>query len=141
MLALPTGGRYSAPDGYFEEARTTSADDVLLQLREFGLACPQGHTKSPWPGHLDLAVRDKTIVHLSIEGEPFSISCKLVTSWPKALKLPFARPTAYGLGKSSWVTATFADDAKIPMQMLQDWIDKSYRAQAPQKTVATLPTK
>ena len=76
-----------------------------------------------------------------MEGEPFSISCKLVTYWPQALKLPFARSTAYGLGKSSWVTATLADDTKIPVQMLKEWIDESCHAQAPKKLVATLPTK
>ena len=35
-------------------------DAVVKELREFGLAYPGAHTKSPWPGHLDLAVKDKT---------------------------------------------------------------------------------
>ena len=85
----------------------TSTDDVLKALREFGLAYPGAHTKSPWPGHLDLAVKDKTFAYLSIEGEPFSICCKLPQSHAEALWLPFAKPTGYGLGKSGWVTATF----------------------------------
>jgi hypothetical protein len=46
---------------------------VLKELRSFGLAYPGAHTKSPWPGHLDLAVHDKTFAYLSIEGDPFSI--------------------------------------------------------------------
>src|SRR5262245_36838573 len=40
------------------------------QLRAFGLGFPGAHTKSPWPGHDDLAVNDKTFVYLSAEGEP-----------------------------------------------------------------------
>jgi hypothetical protein len=50
---------------------------VLKELRAFGLRFPGAHLKSPWPGHLDLAVKDKTFAYLSIEGEPFGISCKL----------------------------------------------------------------
>ena len=114
------------------------SDAVLLQLREFGLAYPGAHTKSPWPGHMDLAVKDKTFAYLSIEGEPFSISCKLVNTWAQALQLPYTKPTAYGLGKASWVTASFADGDELPVQMLKDWIDESYRAQAPKKLVASL---
>ena len=117
------------------------SDAVLLQLREFGLAYPGAHTKSPWPGHMDLAVKDKTFAYLSIEGEPFSISCKLVNTWAEALKLPYTKPTAYGLGKASWVTASFADGDELPLQMLKDWIDESYRAQAPKKLVASLPPR
>ena len=113
------------------------SDAVLKQLRAFGLAYPGAHTKSPWPGHLDLAVRDKTFAYLSIEGEPFSISCKLPQSAPEALLLPFTTPTGYGLGKSGWVTAKFQGD-NIPVTLLMEWIDESYRAQAPKKLVATL---
>jgi predicted DNA-binding protein (MmcQ/YjbR family) len=95
--------------------------------------------KSPWPGHLDLAVKDKTFAYLSIEGEPFSISCKLPKSHLAALMLPFAKPTGYGLGKAGWVSATFPDGPP-PIEMLKEWIDESYRAQAPKKLVAVLDT-
>jgi len=84
-------------------ARTRkSTDAVLKELRKLGLAYPGAHTKSPWPGHLDLAVKDKTFAYLSVEGQPFSISCKLPHSSVVALMLPFTKPTAYGLGKSGW---------------------------------------
>src|SRR5688572_11985071 len=115
-----------------------SNDKVLRELREFGLAYPGAHTKSPWPGHMDLAVKDKTFAYLSIEGEPFSISCKLPRSNAVALALPFTKPTEYGLGKSGWVSAAFAAGEPLPVDMLKEWIDESYRAQAPKKLVATL---
>jgi predicted DNA-binding protein (MmcQ/YjbR family) len=114
-------------------------DAVLHELRAYGLAYPGTHTKSPWPGHLDLAVKDKTFAYLSIEGEPFSISCKLPHSSAVALMLPFCKPTAYGLGKSGWVSASFADHAP-PVEMLKAWIDESYRAQAPKSLVKSLTT-
>jgi len=115
-----------------------STDAALKQLRAFGLAYPGAHTKSPWPGHLDLAVNDKTFAYLSVEGEPFSISCKLPHSCAVALSLPFTKPTAYGLGKSGWVSAEFPDEQPLPVDMLKAWLDESYRAQAPKKFVAFL---
>lgn len=112
-------------------------DAILKELRAFGLAYPGAHTKSPWPGHLDLAVKDKTFAYLSIEGEPLKISCKLPRSNGLALALPFCEPTGYGLGKSGWVSASFAEHAP-DVDMLKAWIDESYRAQAPKKLVAQL---
>ena len=113
-------------------------DKVLLELREFGMAYPGVHFKSPWPGHKDLAVNDKTFAYLSTEGEPLGISCKLPRSNSVALMLPFCEPTPYGLGKSGWVSAQFAATDDIPIDMLKQWIDESYRAQAPKKLVKQL---
>ena len=119
--------------------RKIPTDAVLLELRRFGLAYPGAHTKSPWPGHLDLAVKDKTFAYLSLEGEPIHISCKLPHSCAAALMLPNTTPTAYGLGKSGWVSASFAEGEIPDVDMLKSWIDESYRAQAPKKLVASLP--
>lgn len=118
--------------------RGRRTDAVLKELREFGLAYPGAHLKSPWPGHLDLAVNNKTFAYLSREGEPLGISCKLPQSCSIALMLPFAEPAGYGLGKSGWVTAKFAEVQTPPIEMLKAWIDESYRAQAPKKLVAQL---
>ena len=97
-------------------------------LRTFGLAYPGAHTKSPWPGHLDLAVKEKTFAYLSLEGEPFRISCKLPRSGAATLLLPFAKPTGYGLGRSGWVTAEFPDGEVPPLELLKSWIDDAVRA-------------
>jgi predicted DNA-binding protein (MmcQ/YjbR family) len=117
--------------------KSAKTDGALRELREYGLRYPGAHLKSPWPGHLDLAVKDKTFAYLSVEGEPFAISCKLPVTNAVALHLPFTSPTEYGLGKSGWVSAKFPD-GKIPLDMLKEWIDESYRAQAPKKLVASL---
>src|SRR5262249_30369820 len=108
--------------------------------RAFGLAYPGAHLKSPWPGHMDLAVNDKTFAYLSVEGEPLSISCKLPHSCVAALTLPFTKPTAYGLGKSGWVSASFPQGESPSIEILKAWIDESYRAQAPKKLVRSLPS-
>jgi len=117
--------------------KTAPTDAILTELRAFGLAYPGAHTKSPWPGHLDLAVNDKTFAYLSLEGEPLGISCKLPRSSSVALMLPFCKPAAYGLGKSGWVSASF-EGHDPPVDMLKAWIDESYRAQAPKKLVKQL---
>ena len=125
-------------------APNASTDAALKEWRAFGLAYPGAHTKSPWPGHLDLAVKDKTFAYLTLEGEPFSIGCKLPQSSQVALMLPFTKPTEYGLGKSGWVTASPPPGHAIPVDMFKEWIDESYRAQAPKtllKQLLTAPAK
>jgi predicted DNA-binding protein (MmcQ/YjbR family) len=113
-------------------------DEALKALRTVGLAYPGAHTKSPWPGHADLAVNDKTFAYLSLEGEPLGIGCKLPHSAALALELPFTTPTAYGLGKSGWVSAKLPEDEPVPLEMLKAWLEESYRAQAPKKLIAQL---
>ena len=119
-------------------AKKQPTDALLKELREFGLTYPGAHTKSPWPGHLDLAVNDKTFAYLSVEGDPFSISCKLPGSGAVALLMPFTKPTAYGLGKSGWVSAEFEPGQVPDLAMLKAWVDESYRSQAPKKLVKEL---
>jgi len=114
------------------------SDAALKELRAFGLAYPGAHTKSPWPGHLDLAVNDKTFAYLSLEGQPLGISCKLPRSRDIALMLPFCKPAGYGLGKSGWVAAQMGPDDDPPVDLFKAWIDESYRAQAPKKLVKLL---
>ena len=118
--------------------KSLPTDKLLKELRDYGLAMPGAHLKSPWPGHKDLAVNDKTFAYLSTEGEPFGISCKLPRSASVALMLPFCSPTAYGLGKSGWVSAQFPEGSALPVDMLKQWIDESYRAQAPKKLLKQL---
>jgi predicted DNA-binding protein (MmcQ/YjbR family) len=108
------------------------------QLRAVGLRYPGAHIKSPWPGHEDLAVNDKTFAYLSVTGDPFSISCKLPQSHDVALALSCAVPTAYGLGRSGWVTATPGPKDNLPLALFAAWIDESYRAQAPKRLVKEL---
>ncbi|MBA3499616.1 MAG: MmcQ/YjbR family DNA-binding protein [Myxococcota bacterium] len=116
---------------------TAKSDAAIKELRDYGLKFPGAHLKSPWPGHKDLAVKDKTFAYLPVEGDPFSISCKLPKSSGVALMLPFCKPTGYGLGKSGWVSASPAVD-QISVDMFKQWIDESYRAQAPKTLVNEL---
>jgi predicted DNA-binding protein (MmcQ/YjbR family) len=114
------------------------ADEIMRALRGWGLGLPGAHSKSPWPGHDDLAVKDKTFAYMSSDGEPFSLSCKLPYTSEVALDLPFAKPTGYGLGKSGWVTFTPGEGEMPDFERMKEWIEESYRAQAPRKLVKEL---
>lgn len=109
------------------------------RLRKVALAYPEAHEDMPW-GHHAIKVKGKTFVFLGADAETFSLSTKLPSSADVALKLPFASPTEYGLGRSGWVTARFPRTARVPMEILELWIDESYRAIAPKRLVAQLPT-
>lgn len=111
---------------------------VLAQLKGFGLSLPGTTPKSPWPGHDDVAVNNKTFAYLSIEGGHLSVSVKLPVSGKEALTLQNAKPTGYGLGKSGWVSMAFAGDAPIAVDTLKRWMMESYRAQAPKRLLKTL---
>ena len=113
-------------------------DAVVKRLLAFGLELPGAHTKSPWPGHNDLAVNDKTFAYMSTPGDPLGVGCKLPKSASVALMLPFCTPMAYGLGKSGWVSAQWPKDLAVDEDMLKAWIIESYRAQAPKKLLKQL---
>ena len=113
------------------------AEDAMQALRAWGLTLPGAHSKSPWEGHDDLAVNDKTFAYLST-GDEFRLSCKLPYTGEAALDLPYASPTGYGLGKWGWVSFTPAPDQIPPLDQLKEWVEESYRAQAPRKLVKEL---
>lgn len=111
------------------------SDAIVRELRAFGMTLPGAHSKAPWPGHDDLAVKDKTFAYLPVEGDPFSLSVKLPYTGEVALDLSYAKPTGYGLGKSGWVSFTPSETEMPPLDQLQEWVEESYRAQAPRKLV------
>jgi predicted DNA-binding protein (MmcQ/YjbR family) len=116
------------------------SDAAMEELKAYGLAFPGAHEKAPWPGHNDVAVNDKTFVYLNAPGEPLGVGCKLPKSSHVALMLPWVKPMEYGMGKSGWVSATPPADQAAPVEMFKEWIDESYRAQAPKKLVAQIGT-
>ena len=106
-------------------------------LRKFALGYPDAYEEMPW-GHHAIKVKGKSFVFLAADAETFSLSAKLPSSAGVAVKLPFASPTEYGLGRSGWVTARFPRGARVPLDVLRLWVDESYRAVAPKRLVARL---
>ena len=119
-----------------------TTDALVAELRAHGLTFPGAHRKAPWPEHDDLAVNDKTFAYLPAAGaERFTLSVKLPYTGPAALDLPFASPTAYGLGRSGWVSFSPGADEVPSLDQLKEWIEESYRAQAPRRLVKELDTR
>src|SRR3954453_13192804 len=104
---------------------TNISDRLVEELRTWALTLPGAHRKAPWPEHDDLAVNDKTFAYLPKKGAPFSLTCKLPYTGYSALKLPFAHPAGYGLGKSGWVTFNPSPDQIPSMSQLKEWIEES----------------
>ena len=114
--------------------------NIAAGLRDTALTYPESDEHFPW-GETAIKVRGKTFLFMRAEGDALSLSVKLPQSREDALALPFCEPTHYGLGKSGWVTSSFKKGDDVPVGILKDWIDESYRAVAPKKLVAQLPAK
>lgn len=114
---------------------------VSAQLRQFSLGLPGATEEFPW-GERVAKVRGKVFVFLGRD-EPASVgfSVKLPHSGQDVLAMPFATPTGYGLGRAGWVSVHFEASDDVPAEMLEGWIEESYRAIAPKKLIAELDTK
>jgi predicted DNA-binding protein (MmcQ/YjbR family) len=114
--------------------------DAIAQVRAFALSLPDAWEDHPWD-HWVAKVAKKIFVFgpgESEDGSSTGIGVKLLESGPAVLELPFVEPSGYGLGTSGWVQATFDLDEPLPVDLLEDWIDESYRAIAGVRRVARL---
>jgi predicted DNA-binding protein (MmcQ/YjbR family) len=109
------------------------------ELRKHALDYPQTIEDFPW-GHSAFKVKGKAFLftYLNEDEGDLSLSMKLPLSGRTALIFPFAKPTEYGLGKSGWVTSRFHPQDDIPLEMLMEWVDESFRAIAPKRVLAEL---
>ena len=104
-------------------------------LRQFALGFPEAHEEFPW-GECAVKVRGKTFLFMNIDETGLRLSVKLPASREFALDYPFTKPTRYGLGKTGWVTSSFAPGDEPPLDVLRAWIGESFRAIAPKKLAA-----
>ena len=119
----------------------SEADRKLAELRAWGMTLPEAERRSPWPEHDDLVVKGKTFAFLPADGQPFSLSVKLTYTSEVALDLPYARPTGYGLGKYGWVSFSPGESEMPSLDQLKEWVEESYRSQAPRKLVKELDSR
>lgn len=103
------------------------------KLMAYALGFPEAYEDHPW-GEDVVKVNKKIFVFFGMpEGASFGVGAKLPESNEFALTFPFTEPSGYGLGKAGWVSCTFAKGDDIPVDLLMDWIDESYRAVAPKR--------
>ncbi len=108
-----------------------------IALRNLAMTYPQATEEFPW-GHRAIKVKAKIFLSLAMNDGALSATMKLPESGRYALTQRYAQPTGYGLGKSSWVSCTFRPGDELPMDLLEEWIDESYRTIAPKKLVLAL---
>jgi predicted DNA-binding protein (MmcQ/YjbR family) len=106
-----------------------------MDIREFALTLPEASEDFPW-GHRAFRVNKKVFLFLAWDAGVFTATAKLPESQSMALTLPFVELTGYGMGKSGWVTARFSGRDEVPVGLLVQWIEESYRAIAPRKLAA-----
>ena len=58
-----------------------------------------------------------------------------------ALKHSFTEPAGYGMGKHGWVAVKLLPGDELPVELLKQWIEESYRTVAPKRLVAQLDHK
>jgi predicted DNA-binding protein (MmcQ/YjbR family) len=112
----------------------------LAELRAFALTYPEATPDHPWD-HWVAKVRGKVFAFLDEHEGSLHVTVKLPLSAAEALLLPFCEPTGYGLGKSGWVSARFPKETSAPSEMVEAWIDESWRAVAPKRLVKAFPPR
>jgi predicted DNA-binding protein (MmcQ/YjbR family) len=120
---------------------SAKAEALRLKVLEYALSLPEAWEDNPW-GDCVVKVRKKIFVFLGAghDGNPApGMNVKLPESADHALSLPDSAPTGYGLGKAGWVSIRFTPPL-LPLDVLTDWVEESYRAVAPKTLVAKLPT-
>jgi predicted DNA-binding protein (MmcQ/YjbR family) len=121
-------------DGAMAEPSTAAAARRALLAR--ALAYPGAWEDHPW-GDTAVKIGKKMFLVMNSGGD-LSLSLKLPETGEAALTtFAFATPTAYGLGKSGWVSASFAEGEKIPLPLLLEWLDESFHAIAPKRAAKT----
>jgi predicted DNA-binding protein (MmcQ/YjbR family) len=111
-------------------------------LRDRAMTYPQATEEFPW-GHRAIKVKRKIFLILAGkdsggEADTLTVTMKLPDSNSYALMQKFAEPTGYGLGKSGWVSCHFKAGDEVPIDLLEEWLEESYRAVAPKRLVLTL---
>jgi predicted DNA-binding protein (MmcQ/YjbR family) len=100
------------------------------QVLAFALSLPESWEDHPW-GETVAKVGAKVFVFLGGE----RITVKLDESHAHALSIEGGVPAGYGLGKAGWVTVPLAN---VPLDVLRDWVEESYRIVAPKRLVTSL---
>ncbi len=106
------------------------------RLISFALSLPEAFEDQPWEDDTVAKVRKKIFVFFGDAGSRH-MTVKLAESHAHALSIEGARPSAYGLGKSGWVTVPLAAEG-VDSALLREWIEESYRIVAPKTLVAAL---
>jgi predicted DNA-binding protein (MmcQ/YjbR family) len=119
---------------------TAAGSDPAQALRRFALRYPEAQegvscSKSAF------RAGDKAFLFVAMEDHPHTAMVKLRESQAEAATLASKEPGRYTVGAHGWVTVTFSDDEPPPLDVLERWIDESYRVVVNKRLVAMLPER
>jgi predicted DNA-binding protein (MmcQ/YjbR family) len=103
----------------------------------YALEYPEAWEDDPW-GDTVVKVRKKIFLFAGVYERRLALSVKLPESAEFALTFDWTEPTGYGLGRAGWVSARFPMRSDVPVDLIEEWIDESYRAVAPKTLVKQL---
>jgi predicted DNA-binding protein (MmcQ/YjbR family) len=116
----------------------TAPKAAFEQLKQAALQYPGAEFAVILGDHEVIRVKDKVFVWLDEEGGGCNFGVRLPFSQDAALQLPNVEPMGYGMAKWGWVGVRFKKGEDVPMKMVLEWVDESYRKVAPKKLVAQL---
>ncbi|MEV8475039.1 MmcQ/YjbR family DNA-binding protein [Streptomyces sp. NPDC051173] len=122
-------------------ATTPAPLKARAKVRAFALGLPGTVEEFPWEEDAVIKVNKKIFVFLGSEGNTetpgIGVKLKDEEAHGHALAVPGAAPMGYGLGRSGWVSVPLTG-GDVPVDLLCDWVEESYRTIAPKKLVAQL---
>ena len=104
---------------------------LAAELRKFANSFDGATEDYPWGERVVKGANGKVFVFL---GDPYLLdgqlcfTVKLPHSRRDVLKLSFAKPCGYGLGKHGWITLKFAPRDAPPVKRMRGWIIESHEA-------------
>ena len=119
--------------------RSNACARLRERLLAYSLSYPEAWEDHPWDETV-AKVRKKIFVFFGADPAVtcLGLTVKLPESAPAVIVEDYAVPSGYNLGKSGWVTLRFQRAADVPMDLLEELIDESYRAVAPKRLIAQL---
>ncbi|HYV44736.1 MAG TPA: MmcQ/YjbR family DNA-binding protein [Myxococcaceae bacterium] len=116
----------------------TAPKAAYEQIKQAALGYPGAEFAVILGDHQVVRVKDKVFLWIGDDDGGCSFGIRLPHSQDAATALPFVEPMAYGMAKWGWVGASFKKGQDVPMKMVLEWVDESYRKVAPKKLVAQL---
>ena len=109
---------------------------LIRFLRDYALSFP-GVDEGDSCVKRAFRVKKKGFLYLGEKESEYNVMVKLGESFPDAERLA-ADNERWDAGRFGWVTLKFAPDEEAPQALIEEWIDESYRAQAPDALIAEL---
>ena len=122
--------------------RSAACERLWSRLLAYSLSYPEAWEDHPWE---ETVAKVRTKIFVFFGSDPavrcLGLTVKVPESAPVLVSEPFASPAGYNLGKSGWVSLRFDRAADVPMDLLEELIDESYRAVAPKRLIAQLDAR